>query len=174
VRVERARSPLAALEGDLARIGAHEVAFLTQVSVRVRPPVDGLALPAEPNTWTADGEIEVLWLGPDEWLATSETLSPGELAGRLGRALAGTAHSVLDVSAARAVFELRGDGRLDLLSAECGLDLHPRAWRPGVCAQTLLADVDALLQEREGATRVLVRPSFAAHVVRRLVGAHMR
>ncbi len=168
MRVERARSPLVALEGDLARIGAREVAFLAQVSVRVRPPVDALELPTEPNTWATDGERELLWLGPDEWLAVSETLPADQLAGRLERALAGAPHAVVDVSAARAVFELRGGDRLDLLSAECGLDLHPRVWRPGVCAQTLLADVDALLQEREGSTRVFLRPSFAAHVVRRL------
>jgi sarcosine oxidase subunit gamma len=173
VRVEHARSPLAALEGDLALLGAREVAFLAQFAVRARPPMNVPALPTEPNTWTTDGERELLWLGPDEWLAVSETLPADELAYRLERAITDTAHALVDVSAARAVFELGGEHRLELLSAECGLDLHPRAWRPGVCAQTLLADVDALLQEREGATRVFVRPSFAAHVVRRLASAEV-
>jgi sarcosine oxidase subunit gamma len=71
---------------------------------------------------------------------------------------------VVDVSANRTVVELAGDGRFDLLAQGCALDLHPRAWRPGRCAQTLLARVPVLLQEREGATRVFVRASFAAHL----------
>ncbi len=83
---------------------------------------------------------------------------------RLEAALAGLHHSVVDVSASRVAFELVGEGRRDLLANGCGLDLHPRSWRAGMCAQTLLARAPVLLQEREAATRVLVRASFAGHL----------
>ncbi len=68
--------------------------------------------------------------------------------------------------------ELRGEGRLALLATGCSLDLDPRGgWVPGVCAQTLFARAQVILQELEGATRVFVRPSFAGYVVDRLLAA---
>jgi sarcosine oxidase subunit gamma len=69
--------------------------------------------------------------------------------------------SIVDVSANRATIELEGPGRLELLAHGCGLDLHPRSWRSGQCAQTLLARVPVLLQELGDSTRLFVRPSLA-------------
>jgi sarcosine oxidase subunit gamma len=163
----RARSPLHGRTRELAAVGAAEVAFLAQVDLRADPalaPRLPLAPPPEPNTWTARGGREALWLGPDQWLVVGPPGSAPAITAELGRALQGEHHSVVDTSANRTVVELTGDGRLDLLAQGCALDLHPRAWRPGHCAQTLLARVPVLLQEREGATRVFVRASFAAHL----------
>ena len=170
-----ARSPLHGRARELAAVGAAEVAFLAQVDLRAGITPSGaqgpalaarvpFALPLEPNWWTAGGGREALWLGPDQWLVVGAPGSATAIAAELGRALAGEHHSVVDVSASRTVVELAGDGRLDLLAQGCALDLHPRAWRPGRCAQTLLARVPVLLQEREAATRVFVRASFAAHL----------
>jgi sarcosine oxidase subunit gamma len=121
-------------------------------------------LPQRPNAWTAGGGREVLWLGPDEWLVVAAPGTAAAVVAEVGQALAGLHHSVVDVSANRTVVELTGDGRLELLAEGCALDLHPRAWRPGHCAQTLLARVPVLLQERDHATRVFVRSSYAAHL----------
>jgi sarcosine oxidase, subunit gamma len=161
-----ARSPLADRAGDLAAAAAAEVAFLAQVDLRADPALAArlpIALPLAPNTWTAGGR-EALWLGPDEWLVVGAPGAAPAITAELGEALAGRHHSVVDVSANRTVVELTGDARLDLLAQGCGLDLHPRAWRPRSCAQTLLAQVPVLLQERDHATRVFVRASFAAHL----------
>jgi sarcosine oxidase, subunit gamma len=163
----RARSPLHGRDRQLAAAGAAEVAFLAQVDLRADPALAGrlpFALPLEPNAWTAGGGREALWLGPDQWLVVGAPGSAPAIAAELGRALAGEHHSVVDTSANRTVVELTGDGRFELLTQGCGLDLHPRAWRPGRCAQTLLARVPVLLQERDQATRVFVRASFAAHL----------
>jgi sarcosine oxidase, subunit gamma len=163
-----ARSPLADRAEDLAAVGAVEVGFLAQVDLRADPalaPRIPLALPPAPNTWRLTGGREALWLGPDEWLVVGEPGSAPAILEELERALDGLHHSVVDVSANRAVVELAGDSRIDLLTQGCGLDLHPRSWRDGMCAQTLLARVPVLLQEREHATRVFVRPSFAGHLV---------
>jgi len=74
------------------------------------------------------------------------------------------------VSANRAVIDLRGPGRLALLASACSLDLDPAGgWVPGVCAQTLLARAQVILQELPDATRLFVRPSFADYVVDRLL-----
>ena len=147
----RRRSPLDGREIELERIGAREVAFLLQTSLRSRRP-ETLGLPREPDTWAALGEGEALWLGPDEWLL-------------IGGAPPTRADSIVDVSANRAIFDLEGGTRLALLEQGCSLDLHPSRWRGGMCAQTLLGGVPVILQERDGATRVLVRPSFANHLV---------
>lgn len=139
-----------------------EAASLAQVDLRVRAAdAPGLALPVEPNTWTAGGERELVWLGPDEWLLLGRPGTEAAIVADLERALDGTHHSVVDASAARLVLELRGVGRHDMLAQGCGLDLHPRSWADGRCAQTLLAHVPVLLQERADRTRVFVRPSFA-------------
>jgi sarcosine oxidase, subunit gamma len=153
------RSPLTAHADALASIRAAEVPFLPQWSLRVDPSLAPLAVPAQPNTWLTDGEREILWLGPDEWLVV------GGFADELSSLLGGIHHSLIDVSSNRVAVELRSADRFERLSTGCGLDLHPRSWRAGMCAQTLLARVAVLLQEHEGMTRLFVRPSFAGYLV---------
>jgi sarcosine oxidase, subunit gamma len=159
------RSALAARVDDLARVPVREVDSLAQVDVRVAPAPTSAALPLEPNTWVPNGDREVLWLGPDEWLVVGPSGREDSIWNELERALGGLHHSVVDVSAARAILELDAPGRLDLLSHGCGIDLHPRSWRDGMCAQTLLARLPVIIQEREASTRVFVRPSYANHLV---------
>ena len=175
-----ARDVLAAHAGDMASMASrtggrfrleHEP-FLAQVSLRLdaslaaRSPVP---LPLEPNTAWDDGARAVLWLGPDEWLVLGPAGSAGDLAAELGAALDGLHRSIVDVSANRVVLVLGGPDRLDALASGCTLDLHPRSWRDGMCAQTLFAKAQVLLQERADTTRVLVRPSFARYVIERML-----
>jgi sarcosine oxidase subunit gamma len=163
-----ARAPLQDRQTDLARVGARELAFLAKVDVRIHERAEsdrrGISVPTTPNTWRADGEREWLWLGPDEWLVLGPPGSAPGIAHDLRRVLSDVHHSIVDVSANLAGIELGGDRRLDLLACGGGLDLHPRSWRAGMCAQTLLARVPVLLQEREGSTRLFVRPSFAGYL----------
>lgn len=163
------RSPLADRGADLARVGAVELAFLAKVTVRIdsrdAPDRPGLAAPATPNTWVPEGDREWLWLGPDEWLVIGPPGSAASIGRELEAALANAHHSIVDVSANLAGIELGGERRLDLLAAGCGLDLHPRSWGPGMCAQTVLGRLPVLLQEHEQTTRLLVRPSLAGSMV---------
>jgi sarcosine oxidase subunit gamma len=164
-----ARSPLAGRAADLERVGARELALLAQVSLRLEV-LEALGPhpvlpPTVPNTWAEVDGRELLWLGPDEWLVIGAPGAADEARRWLEDAFAGLHRSIVDVSAGRAVLELAGEHHRDVLAAGCGLDLHPRAWREGMCAQTLLAHVPVILQERGDATRVFVRPSFAGHLV---------
>ncbi len=167
------RSPLAHRAADLATLDAVEIAFLTQLGVRCAEGDAGrLGFPLTPNTVTGDMTWGVLWLGPDEWLVVAAPGDPASMVAELEAALAGTHHAVVDVSANRAVIELRGPGRLELLASACSLDLDPAGgWIPGVCAQTLFARAQVILQELPGATRLFVRPSFADYVVERLLAS---
>jgi sarcosine oxidase subunit gamma len=162
----RRRTPLGLFADTLGRLGAREAELQAQVSLRAAGEVaTELDLPTEANTWSRVGEREALWLGPDEWLVVSEGEPAETIVHDLETRLSGQPASVVGVSAARAVIELTGRGRFDVLSAGCGLDLHPRSWRLGMCAQTILARVGVLLQERDEATRVFLRPSYAGYLV---------
>jgi sarcosine oxidase subunit gamma len=175
VTVDGARSPLDGRAGDLERLGARELSFPAQVDLRVaRSEADPLPpfLPLEPNTWVGWIGRDVLWLGPDGWLVLDGSgTEPGALVGELTTLLSGTHRAVVDASSNRLVLELSGVDRHDLLAQGCGLDLHPRSWRDGMCAQTLLARVPVILQERSDAIRVFVRPSYADHLVAWLLDA---
>jgi sarcosine oxidase subunit gamma len=139
---------------------------LAQVDLRANPSTLPFE-PPEPNTTTTWDGRDVLWLGPDEWLVVGELGAEASIGRELEAALQGHHHSVLDVSANRAVFDL-SDG-LDLLSSGCGLDLDPLRWRPGMCAQTLFGGAQVILHQLdERTTRVFVRPSFADYFVARL------
>jgi len=160
-----ARSPLAERSGDLDRIDARELAFLSEVDVRVdRASATTLGFPTDPNTATSGGR-DVLWLGPDEWLIVGVPGAARAIWDEMEASLAGLHRSVVDVSANRAVIELAGPSRHDLLSSACPIDLHPRSWGDGRCAQSVFGAAQVLLHEREGVTRLFVRPSFADYVV---------
>lgn len=171
----QARSPLEHRRPDLARATANmggdaeivEVAFPAQVDLRIDPRHARLlehGLPLEPNTVTHMGDRATLWLGPDEWLVVGPPGSCAGLIAELEGALDGVHHSVIDVSANRAVVELHGAARHELLSKGCSLDLATDRWPPGTCAQTLLAGVQVILEERPRATRLFFRPSFCNYV----------
>jgi sarcosine oxidase subunit gamma len=169
-----ARAPLEG-RNDLAAIGAEIVFFLAQVDLRVDPVHADRApfpLPLEPNTAHDDGRHATLWLGPDEWLILGPPRTGNEIVTELEIAFDGVHRSVVDVSANRVAIELGGPDRFDLLSYVCALDLDPRAWAAGRCAQTLLGRSQVILFERADTTGVLVRPSFADYVVDLLMAAH--
>lgn len=175
------RWPLEGRRADLARVStvtdgavhAVDVTGVAQLSLRADPGLVGrlpLPVPTDPNSVGRGDGHDVLWLGPDEWLVVTES-DPAEVASAVATALRGAHHAVVDVSASRAVLELGGPARLGVLASRCPIDLHERAWRDGSCAQTLLGRAPALLQERNDATRVFVRASFAGYVVDLLVDA---
>jgi sarcosine oxidase, subunit gamma len=177
-----ARDPLADRVDDLAafarrsggRVTLEHVPFLAQVSLRLDPAWVGRApypLPLEPNTAWEDGPRAALWLGPDEWLVLGPPHAAPEIVSELESSLEGVHRSVVDVSANRVAIELGGSGRYELLSSGCSLDLHPRAWRTGMCAQTLFAKAQVILHERADTTGMLVRPSFADYLIDRLLTA---
>ena len=95
----------------------------------------GVALPVEPNTTTAKGDVTVFWLGPDEWWVVTPDGGPA-MADKLRTALEGQKAAVTDVSESRTCIHLRGTRARDLLAKGCSLDLHPRVFTAGGCAQS--------------------------------------
>lgn len=137
----------------------------------------GAELPTVPNTVAQVAGGYVLWLGPDEWLIVSPSGDAASIEGALRSALAGAqmqdaGGSVVNISAARAVFELSGPSARGVLEKGCALDLHPSAFRPGRCAQTLVSRVEVILHQTTDTTyRLFVRSSFARYLALWLLDA---
>jgi sarcosine oxidase subunit gamma len=153
------RSPL---EGVHLIDGLRELPFLAQLSVRTSTP--GTMLPTGPNTVAGDATRAALWLGPDEWLVVGPTGSEPEIE----REFAAAGATTVNVSANRTTLELRGPRARELLGFGCPIDLDPRVFGPGRCAQTVLARANVLIwfvdDDPEPVYRLFVRPSFAAYV----------
>ncbi|MFI6444566.1 sarcosine oxidase subunit gamma [Kitasatospora sp. NPDC050543] len=133
----------------------------------------GSPLPTDPNTVTEPGDLQVLWLGPQEWLVVGPDGSAPATAELLRAALADEPGSVVDVCANRTTLELAGPAARLVLEKGCALDLHPRAFGPGRCAQTLLGKVNVILHQvdAEPTYRLLVRGSFAQYLTDWLLDA---
>jgi sarcosine oxidase, subunit gamma len=159
-----------------SRVALREIGPVRQIGLRLRPPypahLAGVFLPLTPNRVAATGGLRVLWLGPDEWLVVADNDTP-DLLPRLERAVAGRGAAIHDLSSSRVIIEIEGVAARDLLAAGCGLDLHPRVFGPGQCAQTLLARVPVILDQLDDAPhyRVLVRRSYARWLVDWMIDA---
>jgi sarcosine oxidase subunit gamma len=173
---------LAAADEAPARVRLSEVPFLTQLTLRVAPSTAaaraagyalGAPLPTAPNTTSAAREVQILWMGPDEWLVIGPTEARSRLRDRLEAALAGEHATVVDVSAHRTVIEVAGSDARELLMKGCAVDLHPRTFGPGRCVQTTLARAQVVLLARtpEPAYWVFVRASFAEYLAEWLLDA---
>jgi len=95
----------------------------------------GVAPPSEPNTTAAKGDLTLFWLGPDEWWVVTAGDGPATTE-KLRAALAGQKAAVTDVSESRTCIHIRGPRARDLLAKGCPLDLHPRVFAAGSCAQS--------------------------------------
>jgi sarcosine oxidase subunit gamma len=136
----------------------------------------GVYLPTTPSTYVEGETATAIWLGPDEWLITSPFLAPEALETALREAVGSCVSSgaVVDVSAQRTTLQLRGEHIRDLLAGGCSLDLHPRVFRRGRAAQTLLglANVVLMALDDPGTNyQVLVRTSFAGYLADWLLDA---
>jgi sarcosine oxidase subunit gamma len=108
----------------------------------------------------------VLWLGPDEFLIVTEPGAEASVAANLSAALRGRRGAVVDVSDSRTIIALSGSRARDLLAKGSGLDLHPRGFAPGQCAQSFLAKVKIALVQLDNAPsyHIIVERSVAEYL----------
>ena len=124
----------------------------------------GQPLPTDANTFTA-GEDTQYWLGPDEWLLVTGPGKENGKAEQLGKSLSGQCHSLVDVTGGQVLLRLRGSQVREVLAKGCTLDLHPRAFKVGQCAQTTLAKTSMLIALIDDTPTfdIIVRRSFAEY-----------
>lgn len=132
----------------------------------------GTAPPLAPNT-VAHGHRHLLaWMGPDEWWLQSLAPARPALEQTLRPLLQGLSACVVDVSSGYTVLELSGEHARDVLAKGCPLDLHPRVFGPGQCAQSHYFKAGVMVRALdEGGIEVVVRRSFADYVGRMLLEA---
>ena len=137
--------------------------------------VVGTRAPIEPNTVSRVGDTLIAWLGPDEWLVISPPDIKDGLSAKLEETLTGLHVSVNDISGGQTIIRLRGTHARDLLSKGCPLDLHPRVFGAGQCAQSHIAKSNALIIQVDDRPTydVIVRRSFADYLARWLNHAGM-
>ena len=92
---------------------------------------------------------------------------------RLLAAFATTHAAATDVTEARTVIVLSGPRARELLMKGVSLDLHPRLFGPGHCAQTGLAGANIILRQLDDRPTydIHVLDSFAEHLWQWLEGA---
>jgi sarcosine oxidase subunit gamma len=126
----------------------------------------GIARLPGPNRVLRVREGDCFWLGPSEWLWVGNPGDRDPMLEALEGAI-GNDGAVVDLSSSRVILDLSGASAREVLASCCALDLHPRAFAPGQCAQTLVAKAPVLLTQLDPTPtyRVFVRPSFASYVV---------
>lgn len=187
------RSPLEAFGARFAAVTSaaagsvelQEIPFLAQVDLRADPTDAALvgrlsaalevALPLDPNTArsNAEGSRHALWLGPDEWLIVGSDGTASAIETTLSTALGASPGAAVDVSANRTMLRLAGAAAREILETGCSIDLHPRAFGPGGCAQTLVARAPVIILgvSAEPDYRLLIRPSLAGYLAAWLLDA---
>jgi len=184
VEAPTARSPLMHLAAPAFGDGLslREIPFLGLIDLRVDARDKGawgavesalVATLPEANRSAECPNGSVLWLGPDEFLVVTEPGREATLAASLTAALRGRRGAVVDISDSRATIALSGLHARDLLAKGSGLDLHPRAFSPGRCAQSFLAKVKIALRQLDEAPsyQIIVERSVAEYLWRWLVDA---
>lgn len=153
------------IRADLGQINlrgdANEEAF-----VAATEKVLEQSLPVSPNT-ISSGDSSIFWLGPNEWLILAAAKESGSLLTALENALSGIHAAVNDLSGGQVALTLAGGKVRELLAKGCTIDLHPREFRPGMCAQSGLAKATVtfgLPLEDDGFV-VIARRSFADYLV---------
>ena len=148
------------------RGNAGDLVFSTAVKVAT-----GADLPVA-NTVSAADDIRILWLGPNEWWVVAPDAKRAELVERLRQSFAGQHTAVTDVSESRTVMSIAGPAARDVLARGVSLDLHPRAFGPGQCAQTGMSKANVVLHqiEAQGTTwpsyEIYILKSFADYLWR--------
>lgn len=149
---ERPHTAKLILRGDPGDTG-----FLDAVAT-----VAGSRPPLTPNSVAEAGDHALLWLGPDEWLLHGPVGGETALHAALTAGFAARHASVVDVTDNGTLLVLEGPAVRVVLAKGCPLDLHPRAFAPGRCAQTLAGQVPVTLwQQTDARIALFARRSFA-------------
>jgi sarcosine oxidase subunit gamma len=109
----------------------------------------GVVLPVGPTVASGHG-VSFMGTAPGQWLAVSETLANGAPAVDLASKLAGLA-SITDQSDGRAVVRISGPRARDVLAKGLPIDLHPKAFRPGDAATSVVSLIGVQLWQVDDA-----------------------
>lgn len=174
------RSPLArrtAIEADGGAVrmaerpftGKHILRTLPDEAVELLRAALGLGLPFDPLTSSSFGGASFLWMGPDEWMLVTDPEETATCVADARRTLAGTHHQLVDVGDYYTEIEIAGPKVRELLMKLTTVDLHPRAFTPGMVTGCILGRANAMIWLADGGDaeplfRVFIRWSMAEYL----------
>lgn len=123
----------------------------------------GIVWPVRPNSM-AGSAVRVAWLAPGAWAIFAP---PGEAAAKVIAACHDRLFNFADVSAGRSLWRISGPRAADLVASACSIDVHPKSFVAGRCAQSLFAQVPALIMPGADVDsfEVLADASFDGHLM---------
>ena len=138
--------------------------------------VIGCRPPEKTNTIARGNGYDMLWLGPDEWLVRSamahDATRTAPLQAKLGAAFVGVFASAVDIGSGYTVLEISGTRTREVLARGCPLDLHPKLFGEGQCAQSHYFKASmTLLPTGADSFDIVVRRSFADYFVKMMLDA---
>ncbi|SIT46350.1 Sarcosine oxidase gamma subunit [Paraburkholderia ribeironis] len=138
--------------------------------------VIGCRPPEKANTVARGNGYDMMWLGPDEWLVCSATAHDAAhtapLQAKLGAAFTGLFASAVDIGSGYTVLEISGTRTREVLARGCPLDLHPKLFGDGQCAQSHYFKASiTLLATGADSFDIVVRRSFADYFVKIMLDA---
>lgn len=105
----------------------------------------GVDLPKVPRTSSAKGRMTILWLSIDQWLICCPRERAGKLVADLRRALDGIHSLAVDLSDARSIIRLEGDGVREVLMKGCPVDLTLPEYSQGTVRRLRFGEVAAMI-----------------------------
>jgi sarcosine oxidase, subunit gamma len=105
----------------------------------------GMSLPRQPRTSSAAGNLSVLWLSVDQWLVQCPRERSGDLARDLNQALGATSSLVVDMSDARTILRLEGEGVRELIMKGAPVDLTAPEFAKGTVRRLRFGELAAMV-----------------------------
>ncbi|CAE6826075.1 sarcosine oxidase subunit gamma [Paraburkholderia nemoris] len=138
--------------------------------------VIGCRPPEKANTIAHGNGYDMLWLGPDEWLVRSamahDATRTAPLQAKLDAAFVGVFASAVDIGSGYTMLEISGTRTREVLARGCPLDLHPKLFGEGQCAQSHYFKASmTLLPTGADSFDIVVRRSFADYFVKIMLDA---
>ena len=131
-----------------------------------------MILPVEANTSSSSDKYTSIWLSPDEWMIFSNHIidqenNSYEIEELLFKKISKTnLGAITDVSDQFILIDLKGEKIFDLLSTGCPLNFEYFKNKKGAVAQTLLAQIDVIILNKEiNNVNLFVRRSFSEHLM---------
>ena len=122
-----------------------------------------IILPVEPNTSTSNGNLDVLWLSPDEWMIYLNENIFDNLFNEISKLNLG---SVTDVSDQWVCINIKGSKVFDLLSSGSPFNFRKFKNNKNHVTQTLVNHVDVTIHHKElNEINLFVRRSFSEHLM---------
>ncbi len=131
----------------------------------------GVAVPKQRKV-SLDGDVGVAWMSPDELLVMVPYEGVEGAIASIDKTLKGQHYLAVNVSDARAVFELRGDAAAEVIAKLCPVDMAPGQFGPGDFRRSRMAQVPAAFWMVDETTiRIVCFRSVADYVFKLLKDA---